>query len=494
MSPMLDSSHALGLLTDFYELTMAQAYWKSGVADHRAAFNLTLRANPFDGGYTVACGLSQALEVLARFSFDESDAAFLARQNGNDGQPLFDGEFLRHLRDLHLSCDIDAVPEGTVVFPDEPLLRVTGPVLQAQLLETSLLATLNFQSLIATKAARVCRAARGAPVLEFGMRRAQGLDGGLSASRAAYIGGCAATSNTLAGKLHDLPVSGTMAHSWVMFFDTEAEAFSAYARALPNNCAFLVDTYDSMDGVRHAIEMGHRLRQGGHEMIAVRLDSGDLVKLSIQARQMLDDAGFSQCQIIGTGDLDEHRIEDIRNRGGTISLWGVGTRLATAHDDPALQVVYKLAALRHPHAPWQRRIKLSEETGKASLPGPHQVRRFRQHHGPFLADAIYDLEEGIPPDCVIVERDSGARHPIPAGTPHTDLLVPVVREGKPVYECPPAKEARQRAREQLDALPAAVTRTSQPARYLAGLEEGLFHCHAGMAAEARQTTRRASLP
>src|SRR5881275_3073917 len=294
------------LTTDLYEVTMACGYWKSGVSDYEAAFHVTFRENPFGGQFTVACGLATVIDFLRSFHFTETEVAYLASQRGNDGKPLFDSGFLDYLRDMQLTCDVDAIPEGTLVFPNEPLIRVVGPIIQCQLLETALLNIFNFQSLIATKAARVCLAAKGDPVIEFGLRRSQGVDGGLTAARAAYIGGCAGTSNLQAGQQFGIPVSGTQAHSWVMFFEDELKAFQSYARALPNNCVFLVDTYNSIDGIRHAVEVAGELRRQGHEMIGVRLDSGDGAALSIKARQMLDKAGFANAKIVGSGDLDEY--------------------------------------------------------------------------------------------------------------------------------------------------------------------------------------------
>src|SRR5262245_17247489 len=274
------------LTTDLYEVTMAYGYWKAGVDDHDAVFHVTFRENPFGGRFTVACGLATAIDFLRPFHFTESEVDYLRSQRGNDGKPLFDSRFLDYLRGLQLTCDIDAIPEGTLVFANEPLVRVCGPIAQCQLLETALLNMLNFPSLIATKAARVCMATKGDPVIEFGLRRSQGVDGGLTAARAAYIGGCAGTSNLQAGQQFGIPVSGTQAHSWIMFFENELEAFSTYAKAMPNNCIFLVDTYDSINGLRHAIEIGSELRGQGHEMIGVRLDSGDGAALSIKARGM----------------------------------------------------------------------------------------------------------------------------------------------------------------------------------------------------------------
>src|SRR4051794_4916253 len=300
------------LTTDLYEVTMACGYFKADVTDHEAVFHVTFRENPFAGQFTVGCGLATAIDFLRTFHFTDTELDYLGSQRGNDGKPLFDSRFLDYLRGLQLTCDVDAIPEGTLVFANEPLIRVAGPVIQCQLLETALLNISNFQSLIATKAARVCMAAEHDPVIEFGLRRSQGVDGGLTAARAAYIGGCAGTSNLQAGQRFGIPVSGTQAHSWIMFFENELEAFQTYARAMPNNCIFLVDTYDSIDGIRRAIETGNELRKQGHEMIGVRLDSGDGVTLSIKARRMLDEAGFPNAKIVGSGDLDEYMITDLK--------------------------------------------------------------------------------------------------------------------------------------------------------------------------------------
>src|SRR5438128_1370317 len=300
------------LTTDLYEVTMACGYWKAGVSECEAAFHVAFRDNPFAGEFTIACGLAQVIDLVRDFRFQEHELAYLAEQPGNDGRPLFDSGFIDYLRGLRLTCDIDAVSEGTVVFSHEPLIRVCGPIIQGQLLETALLNILNFQSLIATKAARVCLAAGNDPVIEFGLRRAQGVDGGLSAARAAYIGGCAGTSNLQAGERFGIPVSGTQAHSWIMFFEDEREAFEIYAKALPNNCVFLVDTYNSRDGIRRAIEVAKQLRQDRHELIGLRLDSGDRVALSIEARKALDAAGFNEARIVCSGDLDELAIAEMK--------------------------------------------------------------------------------------------------------------------------------------------------------------------------------------
>lgn len=476
---------SLALLTDLYEITMAYAYWKSGTHTKEAVFHLHYRKNPFEGGYAVACGLETAIDFLERFRFQEDDLVYLDSLRGNDGGPLFEPGFLDYLRGLRFSCDLDAVPEGTVVFPFEPMVRVRGPIVEAQILETALLNLVNFQSLIATKAARVCLAAAGDPVIEFGLRRAQGIDGGLSASRAAYVGGCVATSNLLAGRLYGIPVRGTHAHSWVLSFDSELESFQAYADALPNNCVFLVDTYNSLDGVRHAVEVGKRLREQGHEMVGVRLDSGDLAYLSIEARRILDEGGFPKASITASNDLDEHLITSLKQQGAQIRVWGVGTRLVTAYDHPALGGVYKLTAVREPGEPWDYKVKLSEQAIKISNPGIQQVRRFRDDAG-FAADMIFDEETGVTDPAVLVDpMDLTRRKEMPADAPHEDLLVPVFRGGRRVYDPPPLSEVRRRVTDQLAGFHGGVKRFANPHRYPVGLEQHLFSLKTRLVLQAR---------
>src|SRR5688572_6024122 len=311
---------ASALLTDLYELTMALGYWREGRAEQEAAFHLYFRTAPFRGGYTIGCGLEPALDYLEGLRFTGDDLTYLGTLRGADASPLFPREFLDALGSMQLALDVDMVAEGTVVFPNEPLVRVRGPLLQAQLVETALLTHIGFPTLVATKAARMCLAADGGEVIEFGLRRAQGPNGGLAASRAAYVGGCTSTSNVLAGQRYGIPVKGTHAHSWVMVFDDELEAFTAYAEASPNNVVFLVDTYDTLDGVRHAIAVGRRLRAQGHRLLGVRLDSGDLAYLSIEARRLLDDAGFTDTQILATNELDEHVITSLKQQGAEITV------------------------------------------------------------------------------------------------------------------------------------------------------------------------------
>jgi nicotinate phosphoribosyltransferase len=490
---------SLSLLTDLYQLTMAYGYWKAdrvqreqgntALSEKESVFNLYFRKNPFGGGFTVSGGLTNVIGYINNFGFSKKDLRYLQTLTGNDGKPLFETAFLDYLATLKLTCDIDAIPEGTVVFPNEPLVRVRGPILQCQLLETPLLNLVNFDSLITTKAARMRLVAGTDTLLEFGLRRAQGTDGGMTASRAAYIGGFDATSNVLAGKLYDIPVRGTHAHSWVMSFDSEQEAFDTYGAMLPNNVTLLVDTYDTIEGVRHAIETGRKLRQNGYTLSGIRLDSGDLAYLSIEARKLLDAAGFTETAIVASNDLDEIIINSLKQQGAKITVWGVGTKLVTAYDQPALGGVYKLAAIRNKvdenspadgqqptPGPWSYKMKLSEQAIKISTPGIQQVRRFRDERG-FLADMIFD-EDRSPSDLadttmMIDPLDFTKRRRFDSQQPFEDLLVPVFRAGRQVYDCPDVHVTRARVQEQLAGLHPGVKRFVNPHTYPVGLEKSL---------------------
>ncbi len=465
---------------------MACGYWNAGVSDYEGAFHVTFRENPFGGEFTVACGLETAIDFLHAFHFNDREIEYLASQRGNNGEPLFSAGFLDYLRSLRLTCEIDAIPEGTLVFPNEPLIRVCGPIIQCQLLETALLNILNFESLISTKAARVCLAAENDPVIEFGLRRAQGVDGGLTAARAACVGGCAGTSNLQAGRQFGIPVSGTQAHSWIMFFESETEAFEAYAKAMPNNCVFLVDTYNSLDGVRHAIDVATQLRKNGYEMVGVRLDSGDRVALSIETRRMLDQAGFTTAKIVCSGDLDEYAIANMKRRGAKIDIWGVGTKLTTGQPDAALGGIYKLGAVRRPGGSWEYRLKLSDERAKTSIPGLLQVRRFRQPDGKLVADAIYEIDHGASKPCVILDLQTDQETEIPANMEYTDLLVPIFRKGELVYQVPELGTSRERTRQQLSRLPPEVARLDNPRAYRVGLEKSLYELRFILVARAKE--------
>ena len=452
-----------------------------------ACFTMYFRDYPFKGGYAVACGMAQLADLVETFRFSEEDIAYLASLDAPAGGPLFDPAFLEYLRDLRLSVDIDAMPEGTIVFPHEPLVRVTGPIMQCQLIETALLNMVNFQTLIATKAARVCRAAKGRPVAEFGLRRAQGL-GGVWASRAAVVGGCASTSNVLAGKLFDIPVSGTHAHSWVMSFDDELTAFREYARIFPNNCILLVDTYDVEQGIRNAITVGLEMRERGERLAGIRIDSGDLSWLSKMARRMLDEAGLTDCGIVLSNDLDEYTIQSMLEEGADVMSFGVGTKLASAYDQPTLGGVYKLAAVRvGEDAPWTARLKISESAAKLTTPGVLDVRRYYQSDGRIAGDMVFDVNETPDAREVIVDPMDDLRQKNLSGLRFETLLRPLARVGKVVLapEDRSAMAARSRACVGLETLDETQLRMLNPHTYPVGLELGLNERRRALVAELR---------
>lgn len=469
-------SGSMALLTDLYQLTMSYGYWKSGNANKEAVFNLFFRENPFNGGYTIACGLEYVLDYIENFKFSDQDLKYLQEMKGNDGTPLFEPEFLDFLANMSFECDIHAVPEGTVVFPHEPLIRVKGPIYQCQLLETPLLNMINFQSLIATKASRISAAAGDNPVLEFGLRRAQGIDGALAASRAAYIGGCASTSNVLAGKLFGIPVSGTHAHSWVMSFDNEEEAFRTYAEAVGNNVVFLVDTFDTIEGLKMAIEVGKEIEEKGKKLQGVRIDSGDLAYFGAKARQMLDDHGFHHTRVVASNDLDEHLITSLKIQEAKIDVWGVGTKLVTAFDQPALGAVYKLSAVRENGNDWEYKIKLSEQAAKVNNPGIQQIRRFSRN-GSFIGDMIFSepLQEKNSYMMIDPIDPTRRRSFKMANVEVEDLLQPIFIQGKLQYSRPEINEIRQYTRLQMDALDRSIRRFDNPHVYPVGLEKGLHN-------------------
>ncbi|RMG33318.1 MAG: nicotinate phosphoribosyltransferase [Planctomycetota bacterium] len=463
----------LGLLTDLYQLTMAYGYWKTGMREHRAVFHLFFRKPPFGGAYALAGGIEAAAEWLDGLRFTPDDLSYLAGLRGNDGRPLFPDAFLSELQEFRFRGDVDAVREGTAVFAHEPLIRVTASIIEAQLLETALLTLVNFGTLITTKAARICEAAEGDAVVEFGLRRAQGIDGGVTAARAAYVGGCVGTSNVLAGRLFGIPVKGTHAHSWVMAFGDEQTAFDRYAEAMPNNAILLVDTYDTVRGVEHAIATARRLRAGGHRIVGIRLDSGDIAALSRIAREKLDAAGFHEAVIVASGDLDEFRIAEFKRRGARVDVWGVGTRLAVAWDQPALGGVYKLGGIRPPGQAWSFRMKRSDDPAKTTNPGILQVRRFGTG-GRMLADVLYN-EPQHTADWRCVSPD-GSEPPISLAQAedHGDLLQPLFRDGQRVRAPLPIEEIRRFALQQREAIPQSVRRIEQPAEFPVMLDQELF--------------------
>ncbi len=458
---------SLSLLTDLYQLTMVYGYWKSGTANQQAVYHLNFRKKPFNGSFAITAGLETAIAFIEAFHFSPSDIAYL----GTLG--TFEPEFLQFLTEFKFSCDVDAMPEGTLAFPYEPILRVKGPIWQAQLLETALLNIINFQTLIATKAARMCMAAAPDPVVEFGVRRAQGIDGGISASRASFVGGCNSTSNVLAGKLFNIPVKGTHAHSWVTSFDCELIAFETFARIMPKGCVFLVDTYHSIEGTKKAIEVASKLKSTGFELAGVRLDSGDLAVLSIEIRKLLDAAGFESTKIMASNALDEYLIRDLKLQGAKIDVWGVGTHLVTGKDQPALDGVYKLSAIQDKEGQWQYKLKLSEQTAKVTNPGILQVRRY--FDGVYYSsDAIYDEVLGLPDPCLAMNYYDVTDQSSFEKKESKDVLVPIYRDGKLVYQSPSLVEIQKVAKVELSRLPPSIKRFANPQPYFVGLEKNIL--------------------
>ncbi len=474
-----------GLLTDLYEIAMAEGYWRSGMAEMEACFTVFFRENPCGGGFTLVCGTGRIASLLERFYYTEEDVAYLAGLEAPGGGPIFSADFLEWLARWRPRLTVDALCEGDLAFPREPVVRVTGPVIDCQLVESALLNLVNFESLVATKAARVCLAAAGRPVAEFGLRRAQGPDGALSAARAAYVGGCSSTSNVLAAQRFGIPCSGTHAHSWVMSFPDELTAFRAYAAASPANCTLLVDTYDVVRGVKNAIVVGREMEARGERLAGVRIDSGDLAALSRRARAMLDEAGLAYVKIVVSNDLDEMLIESLLRQGAAVDGFGVGTKLVTCFDQPAMAGVYKVSAKRMPGKAWTPVLKVSEQVYKRTIPGVQDLRRYRDGAGNLVADMICDASfpDGETP--TIVDVNDPLLTMTLDGLSFERMLHPVVRGGERVGEPEPLAAARERARANLDGLDPACKRFFNPQVYPVGLERGLHELRQTMIAEAR---------
>lgn len=478
----------LTLLTDLYQLTMAQGYWQQQSLDMQACFYMFYRNNPFGGGYAISCGADQIAELVEGFGFSDDDIAYLKGLKAPDGTALFNPEFLDWLQGMELEVDIDVVPDGSVVFPREPLVRVTGPLMQCQLLETCILNGMNFQTLIATKAARVAYAAQGRGVAEFGLRRAQGPDGGMSGDRAAFVGGCGSVANVLAGQKYGIPVSGTHAHSWVMSFPDELTAFRAWAASMPNNSTLLVDTYDVEQGVRNAITVAKEMRERGEHFAGIRIDSGDLAWLSKKARKMLDEAGFEDAKIVLSNDLDEYLVQSLIDQGACFDAIGIGTHLITANPQPALGGVYKLSAVKPAgHDEWVPKIKLSENTVKLTTPGVLDTMRFYDDEGMFAGDVVFDEALGCPDGCVGIDpMDDTHRKRYAVGQHCERMLAPFVRKGKVVApELADIHAAKARCTEQMDKLDSSIKRFLNPHSYPAGIEKGLHAERAAMIRELR---------
>lgn len=460
----------LTMLTDLYELTMMYGYWKKGMGRNRAVFDMFYRATSDTTAYAIAAGLEQVIDYINNLRFEEHDIEYLRSLN------LFDEEFLNYLRGFKFTGDIMAVPEGTLVFSYEPIVRVTAPIMEAQLLETALLNIVNHQTLIATKASRVVQAADGGTVLEFGLRRAQGPDAGIYGARAAVIAGCKATSNVLTGEMFGIPVGGTHAHSWVMSFPDELEAFRAYAEIFPTNCMLLVDTYDTLgSGMPNAIKVFGELRARGYEPVGIRLDSGDLAYLSRECRRMMDEAGFPNAKVFASGDLDEELIWDLKAQGAAIDVWGVGTRLITSQDCPALGGVYKLAA-EEVDGKFVPKIKISENPAKVTNPGQKMLYRLYDGAGMAVADLITLDHERIDeskPLTIFDPVDTWKKLTL-TNFKARRLLVPVFEGGRQVYESPKLIDIQAYCQRELDTFWAQYKRLRNPHRYKVDLSDELW--------------------
>ena len=461
----------LTLLTDFYELTMGNGYLENGLADTVCCFDLYFRKVPDNGGFAVMCGLEQAINYIKKLSFTDEDIAYLRDKK------IFSEKFLDYLRNFKFSCDVWAIPEGTPVFPNEPLVIVKGPAIQAQLMETMLLLCINHQCLIATKAARIVKAADGRAVMEFGSRRAQGSDGAIYGARAAYIGGCAGTACTISDKEMGTPALGTMAHSWVQMFDSELDAFRAYAKCYPDACLLLVDTYNVLkSGIPNAIKVFNELRAEGHEPAGIRIDSGDITYLSRKARKMLDDAGFPNAKICISNSLDEYIIEDILRHGACIDSFGVGERLITSRSEPVFGGVYKLTAVEK-DGQIIPKIKLSENVTKITTPDFKELWRFYDKTtGKAIADLItcYGEEVDDTKPYTIFDPEHPYKKKTVTDFTAKKLLVQIFDKGECVYESPSATEIRDFCREQIGTLWSEVTRFENPHEYYVDLSKKLW--------------------
>ena len=478
------------LLTDLYQLTMVGGYVEEGKRDQLANFDYFFRRVPDDGGYCVLAGLEDLIKYIKALRFSKEDLSYL------EGLGIFSDQVLAYMKDFKFTGDLCAVPEGSVVFPHEPLIRVVAPLPEAQLIETTLLNIMNFQTLIATKAARVCWAAQGDPVIDFGLRRAHGPDGALMASRAAYIGGVQGTSNVLAGRLYGIPVRGTHAHSWVESFPTELESFRAYARVYPDACLLLVDTYDTLQsGVPNAVKVGKELREKGHELRGIRLDSGDLAYLSREARRLLDEGGFSGARIVASSDLDEWIVESLKRQGAMIEIWGIGTRLITSYSCPALGGVYKLTELEEGNKGMVPKIKRSDNPDKITNPGLKKVVRMYNGKGEMRGDVIFTDDEELPSG-----RSFEAHHP---ALPHVyktypkdfqmkELMRPVFEKGKLVHKSPDIHTIRQNTLKNQETLDPAYKRFQNPHAYHVSLSPRLFKIKQQLLREAARMTRSVS--
>lgn len=466
----------LTLMTDLYELTMMQGYFKHKDQNETVIFDVFYRSNPHAGGYAISAGLEQVINYIKNLHFSSQDIDYLASLG------IFDEDFLEYLATFRFTGDIYAIPEGSIIFPREPLLKVIAPIMQAQLIETAVLTILNHQCLIATKASRVCHAAHGDGIMEFGLRRAQGPDAGIYGARAAVIGGCIGTSNVLAGQLFDIPVKGTHAHSWIMSFPDEYTAFQKYAELYPSACILLVDTYDTLkSGVPNAIRVFTEMRKAGIPLTfyGVRMDSGDLAYLSKLVRTMLDEAGFSDAVISASNDLDEYLIENLKAQGAKITSWGVGTNLITSKDCPAFGGVYKLAAIQSQTGEFLPKIKLSENTEKVTNPGNKTVYRiYEKESGKIkadlicLADETFDTSKDLR---LFHSLETWKRTTLKGGTyTMRELLVPIFQNGACVYQSPSVMDIQKYCDSEKETLWNETKRFANPHEVYVDLSDELF--------------------
>lgn len=462
----------LSMLVDFYEMTMGNGYLVHGQGEKTVYFDMFFRRVPDEGGYAIFAGLEQVIDYIRNLRFTDDDIEYFRSKN------IFSDVFLEYLRNFKFSCDVYSVPEGTPVFPGEPLITVKGPAVQAQLIETMLLLSVNHQSLIATKASRIVRAADGRPVMEFGSRRAQGSDGAILGARASYIGGCCGTACTIADRDFRVPALGTMAHSWVQLFPSELDAFRAYADVYPDNCVFLVDTYNVLkSGVPNAIKVFEELDKKGYRPGGIRIDSGDIAYLSKKARKMLDNAGFADCKIVVSNSMDEYIIRDLLIQGAEIDSFGVGERLVTSKSEPVFGGVYKLTAIEE-NGQIIPKIKLSENASKITNPGYKKpVRLFCNETGKALADVILlndeEIDETKP--YVIFDPEFTYKKKKLEGFTVKNLQVPVFINGECVYTSPSIEEIRNYSKEQLSLIWDEVKRFENPHKYYVDLSEKLWN-------------------
>lgn len=467
----------LTLMTDLYELTMMQGYFKNREQNKTVIFDMFYRTNPLEGGYAIAAGLEQVIEYIKNLHFEEKDIDYLRSVK------IFDDDFLDYLKDFRFSGDVYSIPEGSVIFPREPLVKVIAPIMEAQLVETAILNIINHQSLIATKTSRVCYAAKGDGVMEFGLRRAQGPDAGIYGARAAMIGGCIGTSNVLTGQMFDVPIKGTHAHSWIMSFPDEYSAFKAYADIYPSACILLVDTYDTLkSGVPNAIRVFTEMRKAGTELsfYGIRLDSGDLAYLSKKARKMLDEAGFEDAVISASNDLDENLIYSLKDQGATITSWGVGTNLITSKDWPAFGGVYKLSAVMGEDNEFIPKIKLSENTEKVTNPGNKKIYRiYEKESGKIKADLICLEDETFTEDMDILLFDPNEpwkKTKMKKGTfTLRELMIPVFKGGECVYTSPKVMEMKEYCQNELNTLWDETRRLVNPHNVYVDLSDKLYN-------------------